>query len=108
MSFRLCLAGTCAAVVAGVLAGSASAAGTPVRVPDNPLGGSPACAALVAQQTALGSTNYPDAEVEPWVAADPTDPGHLIASVQQDRWNDGGSNGLTNTVSFNGGSSWQL
>jgi hypothetical protein len=83
-------------------------AGTLVRAPDNPLGGSASCAALVAQQQALGSTNYPDAEVEPYVAVDPTNPRHLVASFQQDRWNDGGSNGLTNVVSTNGGASWSL
>jgi hypothetical protein len=83
-------------------------AGAVVRVPDNPLGGGATCAALVAQQTALGSKNFPDAEVEPQVAVDPTNPLHLIGSVQQDRWNDGGSNGLTNVVSTNGGASWAL
>jgi hypothetical protein len=83
-------------------------AGVVVRVPDNPLGGSSACAALVAQQQAKGSINYPDAEVEPYVAVDPTNPQHLLGSVQQDRWNDGGSNGLTNVVSTNGGASWTL
>jgi hypothetical protein len=46
-------------------------AGAVVRVPDNPLGGNPACAALVAKHTALGSVNYPDAEVEPNIAVDP-------------------------------------
>ena len=89
------------------LAGSLTA-GAVVRVPDNPLGGSPTCAALVAQQTALGSRNFPDAEVEPYIAADPTNPLHLIGSVQQDRWNDGGANGITNVVSTNGGLSWSL
>ena len=83
-------------------------AGTVMRVPDNPLGGNPTCAALVATHTALGSVNYPDAEVEPHIAVDPTNPEHLIGSVQQDRWNDGGSNGLTNVVSTNGGASWSL
>jgi hypothetical protein len=104
-----------AAVVAVVaLAASAVAAAGPltagllVQVPDNPLAASATCAALVAQQTAAGSTNYPDAEVEPYVSADPTNPNHLVASVQQDRWNDGGSNGLTNTVSTDGGKSWTL
>ena len=58
-------------------------AGAVVRVPDNPLGGSPTCAALVAKHTALGSVNYPDAEVEPNIAVDPTNPQHLIGSVQQ-------------------------
>src|SRR6266568_2371205 len=82
--------------------------GAVVRVPDNPLGGNPTCAALVAQQTALGSTNFPDAEVEPQVAVDPTNPMHLIGSVQQDRWNDGGANGLTDVVSTDGGASWHL
>jgi hypothetical protein len=28
--------------------------------------------------------------------------------VQQDRWNDGGSNGLTNAVSFDGGATWSV
>src|SRR5437773_11190860 len=83
-------------------------AGAVVRVPDNPLGGSPTCAALVAKHTALGSVNYPDAEVEPNIAVDPTNPQHLIGTVQQDRWNDGGANGLTNVVSTNGGASWSL
>ena len=100
--------------VIAVLAGSSVAlattlvAGAVVRVPDNPLGGSAACAALVARQEALGSTNFPDAEVEPYVAVDPANPMHLIGSVQQDRWNDGGANGLTNVVSTNGGATWTL
>ena len=97
-------------LVAGTAVAGASTltAGAVVRVPDNPLGGNPVCAALVAQHTALGSTNFPDAEVEPMVAVDPTNPLHLIGSVQQDRWNDGGANGLTNVVSTNGGASWGL
>ena len=96
------------AVSGGVFVAAASAA-APRRVPDNPLtAGSSACQQLVAQQTALGSQNFPDAEVEPYIAVDPTDPNHLIASVQQDRWNDGGANGLTNAVSFNGGATWKL
>src|SRR5262249_41531620 len=74
----------------------------------NPLGGNAACAALVAEQTALGSRNFPDSEVEPYVAVNPANPMHLIGTVQQDRWNDGGANGLTNVVSTNGGASWSL
>ena len=109
MRVRSSAVGMCASVGVLVFASSALAAGLPVRVPDNPLApGNPACQALVLRSMNAGSTNYPDAEVEPYVAADPTDPSHLIASVQQDRWNDGGSNGLTNTVSFNGGGTWRL
>src|SRR5258708_10778468 len=83
-------------------------ASAPVQVADNPLGSSTACKQQVAQQTALGSTNYPDAEVEPYVAVNPTNPSHLVASFQQDRWNDGGANGLTNVVSTDGGANWKL
>src|SRR5262249_32380670 len=83
-------------------------AGAGVGVPDNPLGGIPTCAALVAIHEALGSVNFPAAEVEPYIAVDPTNPMHLIGSVQQDRWNDGGANGLTNVVSTDGGASWAV
>jgi hypothetical protein len=95
-------------VSATTVLASTLTAGSVVRVPDNPLGGSTTCATLVAQQTALGSKNFPDAEVEPYVAVDPTNPQHLVGSFQQDRWNDGGSNGLTSVVSTNGGASWSL
>jgi BNR/Asp-box repeat len=95
-------------VAAGAAFAAVLAAGPPVQVGDNPLAVSPGCAALVAQQTAAGSTNYPDAEVEPYVSADPTNPNHLVASFQQDRWNDGGANGLTNVVSQDGGKTWTL
>jgi len=98
------LAATAAVAAAGVLTASA-----PAQAPDHPLAAaSSTCAASVARQIALGSVNYPGAEVEPYVASDPTNPSHLVASFQQDRWNDGGSNGLTNVVSFNGGATWQL
>ena len=102
--------GAAIVVVAGASVALATTltAGAVVRVPDNPLGGNPACKALVAEHTALGSVNYPDAEVEPNIAVDPADPQHLIGSVQQDRWNDGGANGLTNVVSTDGGANWSL
>jgi BNR/Asp-box repeat len=100
------------AVGAAALVGSAVAmagvftASAPVRVPDHPLASG--CSSLVAQQTAAGSVNYPGAEVEPYVAVDPSNSSHLVASFQQDRWNDGGSNGLTNVYSTDGGATWHL
>ena len=99
------IASLSASIVA--LAGTLNA-GTVNRVPDNPLAGSATCAAQVAQQEELGSVNFPDAEVEPYVAVDPTNPLHLVGSFQQDRWNDGGANGLTNVVSMDGGKTWSL
>jgi hypothetical protein len=103
-----------ALVCAGVLGVSAAASagistGTLVQAPDRPFPGtSAACNSVIAQQTALGSHNYPDAEVEPYAVADPSNPQHLVAAFQQDRWNDGGDNGNITDVSNNGGKTWTL
>ncbi len=97
-----------ALVGAAVATAATLTAGTPVQVADNPLAATAACAPLVAQQTAAGSVNFAGSEVEPYVAADPSNPAHLVASFQQDRWNDGGANGITNVVSTNGGLTWSL
>ena len=97
-----------ALVGAAVATAATLTAGTPVQVADNPLAATAACAPLVAQQTAAGSVDFAGSEVEPYVAADPSNPAHLVASFQQDRWNDGGANGITNVVSTNGGLTWSL
>ncbi len=52
-------------------------------------------------------TSYPGLEVEPSLAIDPTAPAHLVAAWQQDRWSNGGANGLGAAVSFDGGLTWQ-
>ena len=52
---------------------------------------------------APGSVLYPNAEEEPWVDVNPTNPLNLIAVWQQDRWSDGGAHGLVTAVSHNGG-----
>jgi len=52
------------------------------------------------------SINYVNAEVEPYVAVNPTDHTNLIGVWQQDRWNDGGAHGLVAGSSFDGGKSW--
>ena len=107
---RLLLAAAVLALAcAAVAAASTFTAGALVRTPDMPLAGtSAACAARVAASTAAGSVNYPDAEVEPYVTVDPTNPNHLVAMFQQDRWNDGGANGDVVVVSNDGGASWHL
>src|SRR5439155_22142046 len=51
-------------------------------------------------------TNYPNAEVEPWVAANPHNSANLIGAWQQDRWNNGGAHGLVAGYSFDGGATW--
>jgi len=50
------------------------------------------------------SVNYPNAEVEPFVAVNPLS-GRLLGVFQQDRWSDGGAHGLIAARSADG-SSW--
>jgi hypothetical protein len=52
-------------------------------------------------------TLYPNAEVEPYVSVDPRNPEHIVGVWQQDRWSNGGSNGLLSGVSRDGGRSWK-
>ncbi len=52
------------------------------------------------------SFNYLNAEVEPWVAVNPTNPANIVGFWQQDRWSDGGAHGLVAGVSKDGGASW--
>jgi hypothetical protein len=55
---------------------------------------------------AAGGTNFLNAEVEPWVDANPANAQNLIAVWQQDRWSNGGARGLLTAVTHNGGASW--
>jgi hypothetical protein len=50
---------------------------------------------------------YRNAEVEPWVSANPAQPRNLVAVWQQDRWSNGGAQGNLTGVSFDRGESWQ-
>jgi hypothetical protein len=51
-------------------------------------------------------TLYVNAEVEPYVAVDPTNTNHLVGVWQQDRWSDGGARGLMSGVSTDAGRTW--
>lgn len=53
-------------------------------------------------------SNFPSMEVEPSVAVDPLHGGHLVGTWQQDRWSNGGANGIGTAVSFDGGLTWSL
>src|SRR6266550_1704595 len=52
------------------------------------------------------STNYVNAEVEPYVAVNPHLAGNVVGVWQQDRWSDGGAHGLVAGFSFDGGATW--
>jgi hypothetical protein len=49
---------------------------------------------------------YPNAEVEPFVASNPLNPLNLVGAWQQDRWSDGGAQGLATGYSLDGGVTW--
>jgi len=70
-------------------------------VPDHPF-----ASCDISSQDTEGGTNYLNAEVEPWVAVNPTNPRNIIAVFQQDRWSNGGARGLVAAATHNGGASW--
>ncbi|HEX9371934.1 MAG TPA: sialidase family protein [Roseiflexaceae bacterium] len=51
-------------------------------------------------------TNYVNAEVEPYVAVNPTNSQNIVGVWQQDRWSNGGAHGLVAGFSFDGGTTW--
>jgi hypothetical protein len=53
-------------------------------------------------------TLYLDAEVEPHMAINPTNPTNLIGAWQQDRWSNGGAQGLILGASLDAGRTWSL
>jgi hypothetical protein len=50
--------------------------------------------------------NYPNSEVEPWLAVRPNNTNDVAAFWQQDRWSDGGAHGLLAAVSHDGGATF--
>jgi hypothetical protein len=86
-------------------ASSASAAAYTLDPPVLVSGPSPFAACTVGS-AGPDSVVYPNTEVEPNVAVNPTNSNNIIGVFQQDRWNDGGARGLVAARSSNGGASW--
>ena len=55
---------------------------------------------------ASGDTVYLNAEVEPYAAANPTNPANIVGIWQQDRWSGGGAQGLIVATSSDSGHTW--
>ena len=53
-------------------------------------------------------TLYTNAEVEPMLAINPRNPANVVGVWQQDRWSNGGSEGLRTGASFDGGQTWSF
>ena len=51
-------------------------------------------------------TLYINAEVEPHIAINPANPDNLIGTWQQDRWSNGGAQGIAVAASFDAGVTW--
>lgn len=81
-----------------------AAAGTYTVAPMTLISGSSPFAGCSAGSST--GTNYLNAEAEPWVEVNPTNPQNIIAVYQQDRWSDGGARGLVASVTYDGGSTW--
>jgi hypothetical protein len=99
MLLALALTGSICAFAAGAAANTFTVA--PLTLVTGP---SPFAGCTVG--AAPGSVLYPNAEEEPWIDVNPTNPNNLIAVWQQDRWNDGGAHGLATGVSHDGGLTW--
>ena len=94
------------AVAAAMCAFAAGASASTFTVAPLTLVSGPSPFAGCTAGVAPGSVLYPNAEEEPWVDVNPTNPNNLIAVWQQDRWSDGGAHGLVTAVSHNGGATW--
>ena len=62
---------------------------------------------IARAQTQTG-TNYPGAEVEPFVDVNLLNDDSLVGVWQQDRWSNGGATGNLNAYSEDGGDSWTI
>src|SRR5919198_2982985 len=92
-----CAAAALAAFAALAVTGAAGVA--PVILVSGP---SPFAACTVGGP----GTIYVNAEVEPWVAVNPTNANNIVAVFQQDRWSNGGAHGLVTAYTFDGGQTW--
>lgn len=89
--------GAASAALLLLVAGTGQAAGQPVVLvsPGDPY----AACNIAADGTGV---NHPSAEVEPYVSANPRDPGNVIGVYQQDRWSNGGARGISASYSRDG------
>jgi len=72
----------------------------------SPFGGTASGAAC--QGATQTGTNYPGAEVEPFVDVNLANPDNVVGNWQQDRWSNGGATGNMSAFSNDGGQSWTI
>jgi hypothetical protein len=103
---RMLLAFAVAALTVAALASQAGASPAANEGPAVVVSGASPIGGCDGDQPGSG-INFPNSEVEPWMAVNPTNMrNNLIAAWQQDRWNNGGSEGIVTASSVDGGSTW--
>jgi hypothetical protein len=104
----LALGAAALAIAAAALpAGAAPFAVTPpvnISTPTTPF--APGCGGTTEGSFPGANFNYPNSEIEPWLAINPANPNDVAGMWQQDRWSDGGAHGLVAAVSHNGGTTF--
>jgi hypothetical protein len=92
-----------------LLVGAGSAAAVPLTSGSLvQVSGASPIAACNGDDGNIGGTNFTNSEVEPWLSVDPSNPNVMIGAWQQDRWSNGGSEGLVTATSTNGGTGWTV
>ncbi|HEX6652145.1 MAG TPA: sialidase family protein [Thermoleophilaceae bacterium] len=97
------------AALACTFASAAYAAPLTVTAPVNistPTPFPPGCGGPTEGNIPGANFNFPNSEVEPWLAVRPTNANDVAGMWQQDRWSDGGAHGLLAAVSHDGGATW--
>src|SRR4051812_9786053 len=104
---RAVLVATTALALATVLGPGGASAAVSLGPLTKVSGGDPFAGCTADKVASQPGTDFPNAEVEPWIAAAPSDPDRLIAVWQQDRWSNGGAQGAVAGVSTDGGATWR-
>ena len=99
-------AATLVVALAAIPAGAAPLTVTPPVSISTPTPFAPGCGGATEGSFPGANFNYPNSEVEPWLAVSPTNPNDVAGFWQQDRWSDGGAHGLVAAVSHNGGATF--
>jgi hypothetical protein len=106
MRARSAVSAVLAAVVIALGASGTAGASPFILGPDIQVNGASTLTGCDAGASELFAEAYDNAEVEPQVAVNPTDPDEIVGATQQDRWPDGGARGLTSWGSSDGATSW--
>jgi hypothetical protein len=104
---RMLLAFAVAALTVAALASQAGASPAANEGPAVAVSGASPIGGCDGDQQGSG-INFPNSEVEPWMAVNPTNEDNLVAAWQQDRWSNGGSEGIVTASSSDGGGTWAI